>query len=285
MKRCFLYGALVLLMGAHGSAQAPSPRKPAFEVASIKRNTSGTPQYSINMPGCRFITTNATVKELLLYAYRPTSGQFRRDQVIGGPAWLDTDRFDIQAKPEGERPSIPHPEMQQMVQALLQDRFQLKAHIESRELPVYELVVTKDGPKIKWVDDQTPESELSPTIFCSPTAPSRLPRRGVSLIGTPNPAGMLLTITASATSVPTFIDLIQPYTDRLILNKTGLKGMFDFKMQFGLSGSSPNAGTPLAEPSGPSIFTGVQDLGLKLESTKAPIEVLVIDSVQRPSEN
>jgi uncharacterized protein (TIGR03435 family) len=153
-----------------------------------------------------------------------------------------------------------------MAQSLLADRFGLKAHWELRQLDVYNLVIAKGGPKLKISEN-----------------PSNPPRT----IAMPSPSGIKVTFTDSAKLVGALADWLQPYVQRPVIDRTGLQALFAVRLEFLLETSSvgPGAGLP-PDPSGPSIFTAVEEqLGLKLESAKAPVSVLVIDSVQKPSEN
>jgi uncharacterized protein (TIGR03435 family) len=211
-----------------------------------------------------------TVRGLLAFAYRtPDRPALMAEQILGGPGWIDTDRFNIEGKPEG---GASKDEMQVMVQSLLEDRFQLKLHYETRELPVFNLLLA--SPKLKLSADQT-----------SPTQP---PDRG-TLSMTGSSSGT--TIKGNAVPISALIDMLHTAAGRPVLDKTGLKGLFDINLLFSQSG--PTAATPAgvsetplaSDPSGPSILSAIQELGLKLESAKAPIEVLVIDSVQKPTEN
>lgn len=122
-------------------------QKPSFEAASIKPNASGKDGGSIGPRGAALLATNVTLESLLVYAYSPPGGLFLRQQIISGPAWMGTDRFDIEAK-TGENEHVPNTQMRVMMQSLLEDRFQLKAHRETRELPVYDLVPIKGGPQL-----------------------------------------------------------------------------------------------------------------------------------------
>jgi uncharacterized protein (TIGR03435 family) len=143
-------------------------------------------------------------------------------------------------------------------------------------MDVHNLVVSKNGPKMglsKNADGQ------------SPGEPPRL-------MAMPSSSGLILTLTDKAISMVRFADWLQSYTDRPVLDKTGLQGLFDLRLQFHLEAHSTDPGAGLQglslplDPSGPSIFTAIQEqLGLKLESAKGPIEILVIDGVQKPSEN
>ena len=160
-----------------------------------------------------------------------------------------------------------------MLQSLLEDRFQLKAHSELRALPVYLLTTAKGGPKLTLSDDQT---DLSVTQQSIPIEQ----RRGI----------MRRTEdgwTANAVRLGALTSFLSQQLGRPVLDKTGLNGLFDFKMHWNQQLTrTPGPDLPSAsDPSDPSIFTAVEELGLKVESAKAPLEVLVIDSVQKPSEN
>jgi uncharacterized protein (TIGR03435 family) len=243
---------------------------PSFEAVSIRRDITGRgPNVSpVGAAGDRFVTTGSNLLFILQFAYqRSDGGKLRYSDIIGAPEWANSDAFDIQAR-AGHTPSPE--EMRRMVQSLLGDRFQLKAHLEKRELPVYELLLAKDGPRLKPADLQLPGKQ--------------------QLIGMPSPAGGLtLKMRNTQTSLANLSNTLQSYAGRPIIDKTGLEGQFDISLQFALETLSTGAvaGTPSpADPSGASLFTAIQEqLGLKLESSKGPVEVLVIDSVQKPSEN
>jgi uncharacterized protein (TIGR03435 family) len=212
-----------------------------------------------------------------------------------------TDEFwDIEARAEGGSipqpagppdPSKPSP-MAIRLQSLLEDRFQLKTHTETRELPVYELSIGKGGLKMKLSDDQTPVKPREPG---APPPPPPQPggpmRRGTMLLGRGN-------LQAAAINVTNIVQSLSSLVGRTIVDKTGLTGLFDVKLQWtpdpaqgGVPGAAgPGPGGPEAGPAidsnGSSIFTALQEqLGLKLDSAKGPVDVIVVDSVQKPSEN
>ena len=183
-----------------------------------------------------------------------------------GPGWIRSDRYDIVAKVDGEgRPTMD--QVRQMLQKLLADRFQLKLHRETKELPVYALVIGKKGP----------------TLMESAADAKSSMRFG---------AGQFTGSKVSMTQLALFLSnaLARP-----VLDGTGLMGTYDFKLQWtpdagqlpGLGGFGPGPDAPPpSDPNGPSIFTAVQEqLGLKLESQKGPIEILVLDHAAKPSEN
>jgi uncharacterized protein (TIGR03435 family) len=257
-------------LGLSVAAAYAQSSQPSFEAVSIRRDISGRgPNVSpVSGAGDRFVTTGSNLLFILQFAYqRSDGGKLRYSDIIGAPEWANSDAFDIQAKAE----HAPSPEaMRRMVQSLLGDRFQLKAHLEKRELPVYELVLAKGGPRLNPADLQTPGKQ--------------------QLIGMPSPSGSLtLKMRNTQTSLANLSNTLQSYAGRPIIDKTGLEGQFDISLQFALDAvpAGPATGPPSpSDPSGPSLFTAIQEqLGLKLESSKGPVEVLVIDSVQKPSEN
>src|SRR6185312_9945120 len=265
----------ILASGLFLCAWIALAQKPAFEAASIKPNTSGQDGGSIGPRGDRLVATNVPLNSLLSFAYAPGNGVLLKGQIAGAPDWAGVDRFDIQAKLPGDAPSVPISQMRLALQALLAERFQLKVHREDRILPVYNLVVIKRGPTLS--ADQTPPAP-SFIQFSSSGAPlPPLPRGAMRIIA----GGSGTTLEGSAIPVAKLVTLLQGQSDRIIFDKTGFTGLFDLHLEF----TQPAAASQTSESSAPSLFTAIQDIGLKLESAKAPIEVFVIDSVHRPSGN
>jgi uncharacterized protein (TIGR03435 family) len=236
------------------------------------------------------------------FAYSKEGLLLPSDQIIGGPDWLDTDHFDIEAKPQGDPSLISGEQTRLMVQSLLEDRFQLKVHHELRQLPVYNLVVAKNGPKLKLSDDQKPpvpgnNRSQADTPSKGPQGVSEPHRGGTALIRGRTCtilAGKAIPIntvdSAMLTSLPTLLQgvLEQAGLDKTdlkgwpVVDKTGLKGSFDIELQF----TPDTLGPAPPDACGPSLFTALEEqLGLKLESARGPVEVIVIDSVSKPSEN
>jgi uncharacterized protein (TIGR03435 family) len=267
-------------------AQAPAS-DPAFDVASVKANTSGDWRKSIGpAPGGRFLATNNTLRELIPFAYGlPQLAANIR--IIGGPNWIDSDRFDIVAKTDG----TPSPqEMGAMLRTLLKDRFRLAAHNETRELPVYALVMARSdnafGPRLR-------RSEVS-EVDCAarraairrrePVAPQQPGRPPVCGSGRTVPGK----IAAVGWPMEQLVSALTPFAGRVVLERTGLSGLFDFDLDWTpdqLPRQPPDDPEPLRiDPNGPTLFTALQEqLGLKLESGKGPVEVLVIDRAEKPS--
>ena len=273
-KRFACVAAVILMLPFLTIAQNP---RLSFEVASIKANASGRCCTSMLWPRGRFTATSVTLSDLLVFAYSQSNGPtLRKNHILQGPSWMDSDRFDIQAKPEsGESKEA----MQLMMRSLLEDRFQLKLHLETRELPVYNLVVVKDGVKMRRSEDQ------------SPTDVAGSGRRGAQRNRpAPGSYGMSSdsfgsTFEGAAVPLSALVSMLQSQTDRPVIDETNLKGLFDFRLEF-----SPNAlevnDPDLQQQVRPSLSSALQEqLGLKLESGKGPGEILVIDYVEKPSEN
>jgi uncharacterized protein (TIGR03435 family) len=213
---------------------------------------------------------------LITLAYR-----VRDFQITGGPGWLGTDGWDIEARVEEGSfslpttppdPNTPDP-MSIRLQSLLEDRFKLKFHRDTKELPIYELSIAKGGPKIKLSDDQI--FSIPGQAGTPPPQPGTVPRGGIRR----SPGSL----TAAAVPISTLAWTLAQLLGRPVVDKTGLQGLYDCKLQW--APDSPPAASP-NDPGGPSIFTAVQEeLGLKLDSAKGPVDIIVIDSVQKPSEN
>jgi uncharacterized protein (TIGR03435 family) len=280
-----VFGAPVAI-GALTAPQAPTPSKPdagtaSFEVASVKPNTTGDHRVAIGLqPGGRFNASNVPLRMLLRQAY-----DIQEFQIVGGPEWLRSDRFDIVAKtPEGE---FSADQMRPMLRALLAERFNLRAHNETREMPVYALVKTRQGGSLG--PDITPSAVDCAAVMQSrrggaPPAPGQKIDCGLLIgVGKMNAGGMPMTTLARSLS---------SLVGRIVVDKTELTGGYDFELTYapdGLGGLPPLPNeVPLNEgdPTAPTIFTALQEqLGLKLDERRATVDVLVIDSVEKPGEN
>ena len=263
--------AVIAATGIICAGQATAPRSPtvsaeapAFEVATIKPNKSGLggSRSSLDDYG-NLQASNISVMRLL----RIASG-LPEDRILGGPDWIRSSHFDIQAKPDGalaERlKNLQNAEKatatEQMLKALLADRFSLTMHRETRELPIYALVVAKNGPKFKSavVDGSSVRSHNGHVTIKSDAA------------------------------MAAFAHYLEDNLGRVVVDKTGIEGGYEFNFDWNpedLSAAKQGAPNATADE-GPSIFTAVQEqLGLKLESQKGPVEVIVIDHAELPSEN
>jgi uncharacterized protein (TIGR03435 family) len=246
----------ILLLLAVAQAQ------PAFEVASIKRAQPGDgvsggchgidsrygPDQASAPPLGRCVIRNARLGHALFIAYRLRS----MAMITGGPDWikLGDDRFNIEAKAEDPAKATEQ-QLLEMLQALLTERFQMKFHRETRDVPGFALVVGKNGPKLKPAAGDEPDAGWGPSLK---------PGRG------PN------TLTARKYSMPRLADLLTGLGEPVI-DKTGLTGDYDFTLSWD-------------ETDGPQLSTALQQqLGLKFESQKVPVSFLIIDSAQKPTEN
>jgi uncharacterized protein (TIGR03435 family) len=234
----------------------------AFEVATVKPSNPNTPGKIFTVKGREVITINTTLSDLIGLAYN-----LHARQVSGGPPWMESDKFDVNGIPQAE--GVPSTEqLRGLIQSLLKDRFKLTTHFEKRTLPAYALTLGSAGHK----------------LTANTTNPNGLP--GLFFKGLGNLPVRNATM-GDFTRVMT-----QAVLDRPVIDRTGLQGRFDFTLtwtpdesQFRSMGV--NVPPPPADGSGPpGLFTAIQEqLGLRLERTEAPVEVMVIDSVQRPSEN
>jgi uncharacterized protein (TIGR03435 family) len=256
--------------------------RPTFEVVSIKLNNSGREGGSAGPRGDRFLATNVTVRDLVFFAYQTRNGgRLFRQQMLGGPSWSGTDRFDVQAK---MAEPAPIEQVRLMVQQLLQDRFELKVHWEMRDLPVYNLVVTKGGLKMHLSPDQTPPDPRQGSINFGPLEGQSAPLpRGAMRVATGTGVSALI---GNSVPLSSLLSLLQGQSDRIVLDKTDLTQLYDFDLRFNTGGGPPLSPSATAgDQSGPSLFTALQELGLRLEPANGLLEVLVIDSVSKPSEN
>jgi uncharacterized protein (TIGR03435 family) len=277
---------------ARSPSQTVSAATPAFEVASIRpdKDDSGTFKFGWFSPGA-FTATGATVQSLIQEAY-----QVENTRVFGAPKWLKFDRFDIKAKAPGDAAeklrkldNIQQYEQRIalescMLQTLLRDRFKLAFHRETKEFSMFALVIAKNGLKLHEAKpDDTYPNGIKDLEGRGHGHVMRMTRG--QLVGQGIPISDLIHM------------LSQLGLGLTVVDKTGLTGKYDFTLQWtpeqstpmfkGTEGGQPQADTsPLADASGPSLFSAIEEqLGLKLERQKGPVEVLVIDHVEKPSNN
>ena len=234
--------ALAFHSTPHVGAQS-NAAPPAFEVASIKPNTSGEMSSRAGTrAGGRYIGSNMTLKGLVMQAYG-----LQHFQVTGGPGWSETDRYDINAK--GEE-NVPERQIFLMLQSLLAERFKLKVHRETKESGIYSLVVGKNGVKLQ-------------------------PAAGT---GSSFSVGNRK-ITAQGASTDDFARALTMQLGQPVVDKTGVTGKYDITLSWAPDAAAVGAGSDAS----PSIFTVIHEqLGLRLEPGKGPVEVLVIDSAEKP---
>lgn len=277
---------------ADSQARSGGGKAPVYEVASIKPNKSGDNKTRMEYSPDGFSATESNLQMFIMEAYGVNP-----HEISGAPDWLNSDRYDIEAKMDSSTADELHKltenerrvERQRMLQALLADRFKLMVHREIKELPVYGLVAAKGGPKFH----QAKPGDTYPN--------------GMKLPDGHGGAGLMFMgrgeLTAQGLPLAPLVRELSLQLGRTVIDKTGLTGEYDFSLKWtsdvtvgafgeglasrGTEGSQPGTGgTSEPETSGPSIFTAIQDqLGLKLESQKGPVEILVIDRVEKPSAN
>jgi uncharacterized protein (TIGR03435 family) len=235
-----------------------------FEVATIRPSNPDRPQGKLmTIKGRQFITINTTLNDLIAVAYG-----LHAQQVVGGPSWMESEKFDIIAQPEAQgTPSLP--QIAKMMQTLLTDRFKLTFHRDTKEISVYAITVAPGGPKLT-KNDSNPNG-LPGLLF-----------RGL---------GVLPGTNATIADLAGVMQLA--VLDRPVVDKTGLQGRWDFTLrwtpdetQFVNMGIRIPAGANTDPNAPPGLFTAFpEQLGLKLDSARAPTEVIVIDRVDKPSEN
>ncbi|HXJ37802.1 MAG TPA: TIGR03435 family protein [Bryobacteraceae bacterium] len=239
-----------------------------FEVAAIKPSAPGLRGDSITTPGAGTLrASGATLKNLIASAWH-----IENFQISGGPGWISTDRFDVNARAGSP---VPGPQLRPMLQALLADRFSLKTHMETRTLPMYDLVLAKNGPKLARPKDAVCPDPPRPRQSCG----------GLSMSNRSH-------IYGEQAPVSDLIDLLKVALGRNIEDKTGLTAKYDIQLNWtpdetlfpGIGSERPDA--PVPELDGTSLFTALQEqLGLKLEARKGPVEVIVIDHAEKPGTN
>jgi len=291
MKSMFTLAGLGVLGCGAALAQG---NPPAFEVASIK---AAAPQQQGRMmvrmgsdPG-RVDYANVSLKDVLARAYN-----VKRYQVQG-PSWLDSERYDITAKvPDG----VPKEQIPVMLQALLADRFKMTTHKETKEQPVYGLVVGKSGPKLTKSDESGGEG-AAPKMMTTPDGGKvAAPRGGVMMMM--NGPGGNARMQANKVTLGQFSDMLSNMLDRPVVDQTALEGNYDIALDVSMedlagmkrmavggpgpmAAGNPDHPAPEAAPSA-SIFTAVQALGLKLEPKKAPVDFIIVDRADKvPTEN
>jgi len=257
MRNVILLSLCLLTLGQLPAQQTPAV-PPTFPVATIKPSAPDAVALT-QIRGNRFATEGTTFIDVFKYAY-----SVQPDQVVGGPEWLRTQKFDILADPETEkRPSSD--QMKALVQQLLVERFHIVMHKEQKMLPVYVLVKTADTPKLT-------KSTADPT--------------GIPVVGY-NPRGELDVGNATMANFATFLQRF--VLDRPAVDQTGIPGHFDLTLRW--TPDNSHAGGKPDDPqedasAPPNLFTAIKEqLGLKLQPAKAPVDVFVIDRAERPVEN
>lgn len=283
------------LRPAQAQAASAGTAAPSFEVASIKPSHANPPGRFFRLADPSRITiTNMPVKDLIEFAYH-----VQPFQISGGPGWINSQGYDIEAKVDdsvvAQLQKLPPQEradqFRLMLQSLLTDRFKLKLGHETKELPIYNLVVAKGGPK------------LTPTTVPEAPPPASAPAASANKQSRPRGPMLMMSpgrLTGKAVEMSSLAEVLgrnPALGGRLVVDQTGLKGKYDFGLQFAperemlMRGTSdqpamPADGPPPPDANAPSIFTAIQEqLGLKLESGKGTVQTLVIENIETPTEN
>jgi uncharacterized protein (TIGR03435 family) len=261
--------AFPINLADNGPKDDPDVKLPVFDVASVKPNKSGSGNMSWRTKPDGYSCENISLKMLISNAY-----DVRQDLISGGPGWVESQGFDVDAKVAGEdveaMKKLTGRQRSSMLQALLADRFKLKVHTETKTLPMYDLVIAKGGPKLTEVpaadlaaDEKDPEHPKHPYLM--QVGPGQFKGQAMSSQFIANQLAFMM--------------------EKTVTDKTGLKGKYDIDLKW-TPEDAKSAGDDGSSESGASIFTAVQEqLGLKLVSTKGPVETLVIDHVELPTEN
>jgi uncharacterized protein (TIGR03435 family) len=240
--------------------------RPSFEVASVKPNSSASGNSGVRFTPGRLNAENASLRFLIAWAYK-----VRVFQLSGGPGWIDSAKYDIDAKAEG---NASPDQIRLMLQTLIEERFKLTLRREMKEHALYELVVAKTGLKLK-------ESGADCAALAREDRSGGQPRAQCGAWFSNDTQ-----LNGTKISMSQFVEGLSNFLDLPVIDKTGFAQNFDVHLEWTPdNGGAVPAGLP-GDAAGPGIFTAVQEqLGLKLQSAKGPIETLVIDHVEKPSEN
>ncbi|MGH9140147.1 MAG: TIGR03435 family protein [Vicinamibacterales bacterium] len=279
--------------------QEPPPGGWAFEVASIKPNSSGDGRVMMqNQPG-RFVATNITLRLLIRNAY-----QLQDFQITGGQGWIGSDHFDINAKVPDELRAMAPPApgsgpgpLQLMMRALLAERFKLAVHNETKDSPIYALVLARSDGKLG-------SGLRKSNVDCAAVFAAARARGGAMPPPGPPPGermpcGMRVgpgNLSGGGALMPQFANTLGMFAGRIVLDRTGLQGAYDVDLTWtpdqmpqrppGAPDQPVQFNGASIDPNGPSLFTAVQEqLGLKLDSQRGPVDILVIDRAEKPVEN
>jgi uncharacterized protein (TIGR03435 family) len=269
--------AVVIFAVLIGTLPAPllALAPPEFEVASLKANRSGSPGFSIMpLPGGKLNASNISLKRLIAVAYSVTDFQ-----IFGNVPWLESDRYDMEARAPGP---AALPQLRLMLRTLIADRFQLKFHRETREMKIYTLSVAHPGSPLGQGLVEIPGGECSAETTQQPALKNGTPC-GVVNMGPGR-------INGQRGRISQLCDRLSALLSITVMDKTGLPGIYNIAMTWApdpetertLTGDRP----PASDLPGPSVFTAIQEqLGLKLTAGKGPVEAIVIDSVQKAAAN
>jgi uncharacterized protein (TIGR03435 family) len=262
---------LSLVLAVAASSVVIGAQRAEFDVASVRLHTSDDQRMMmVAQPGGRFVAANIPLRLLIRTAF-----QLQDDQILGGPNWLATDRFDIEAR-AADLPGPPNAQLLTMLRSLLADRFKMTTHGEKRELAVFALErATRDG-------------SLGPGL-----RPTACPELVIDLSG-PKPCVNIQTgfgsLNLRGMPITQFTPYLSPFVNRVVVDRSGLEGRYDIDLKWTPEqrpqDASPAGAPPGIDPNALSIFTAIQEqLGLRLNSTRATVDVLVIDTLEHPTPN
>ncbi len=253
----FAVSAAVAQDRAAKSTTAPLAKLPSYDVSTIRPNVTGSGDVSVNTRPATLEATNVSLKDVFEEAF-----DVRRNQIFGLPDWAEKTHYDINAKvvdPDiAQLRALSHDQRRTMLRVLYEDRFRLKWHFESRVLPDYELVVAKNGPKLKQVPTDSQHTGISMNNYDA---------------------------TFTANSMANLADMLSHQQERPVVDKTGLTGTYDFRLTW-TPDTARDADAGQDANASPPLFTALQEqLGLKLQPGKDPVQTLVIDSISPPTDN
>jgi uncharacterized protein (TIGR03435 family) len=290
------------------TADSPLVAKFEYEVASIKVSKTGSVNGGFRF-GMRNTDDGLSVENFPLMLLVQQAYGVGKDRITGAPDWLNSEHYDIEAKMDGAlaeelktlSADMVRAARQHMLRKLLEQRFELTSHRETKDLPVYNLVIAKGGLKLQESKpddnaakgDKPTDAALAAALAAkmgSASGPSATgggskiiaiaPSSGASFTMSSD-IGRVRTASAKGVTIAALASSLASIAGRPVMDKTGLTGKYDYKLEF-----SPEDSQSDAEPAGPSIFTAVQEqLGLKLEAAKGPVEIVVIDHIEKPSGN
>jgi uncharacterized protein (TIGR03435 family) len=296
-RRGLLLTAVCLAVALPGHAQlaAATATVPAYDAVSIKPHKadgSGKMMMMINQGQDSYSGTNITLKMMLRNAYNLTT----EDQIVGLSGAVDSARFDVEAKLDAETIEAQKKlskdarleQQRLMMQAMLAERFKLKVHHETKELTVYDLVIAKGGFKLKEADPNSASPNAAPNagspnaMATSPNGmrpPDGAPRKGMMRMGMGD-------LNAQGIPIPSLANFLAQMLHKQVRDKTGLTGSYDIQLKWQPDDMPAESKEASGADSAPSIFTAVQEqLGLRLEAVKGPVDTIVVDHVELPTEN
>jgi uncharacterized protein (TIGR03435 family) len=257
---CFVSCVMLGQSTPHARGKVPQQAAPRVGVATIKPSDPGNENRFYTIRGSHFVAQDQTVSNLIEIAY-----ELQRNQVVGGPPWVREQRFDLEAAPDPEG-KYSYKEWSVMLQQMLADRFKLSSHREMREMPVYSLAETRGGSKLSVTDDP----DAAPNIDVKKS-------------------GETTTVVAAHAGIADFVKTLKEVVmGRPVIDVTGIEGRYDFTLKFAPDRNEVSGGAPAATPpdATPGLFTAMEEqLGLKLEPTRAAADVLVVENVAQPSAN